>query len=239
MILDVLNQYWIVYGMLGILGIGVLSRLWLNHIYKSLLRDTRNLETPRKKLLKKLKKQYESYSQTKRGLRDTNAFIKKNLYSQKFLGMTIDGIKRISGQALFLCLLVGFVAGIVGYRAKASEEVIGIHIGVGISCAVVLLDVMWLFNAKRKQEVLEIGLFDYIENYLANAREKEREETVTEKQQALKRKVKSAPPRAVDADIQELKRTLQHSRQAVATKEYVPSKTDGEVVEEVIHEFLG
>ena len=48
MILDVLNQYWIVYGMLGIFGIGVLSRLWLNHIYKSLLKDTRNTETPRK-----------------------------------------------------------------------------------------------------------------------------------------------------------------------------------------------
>ncbi len=55
----------------------------------------------------------------------------------------------------------------------------------------------------------------------------------------LKKKVKGTPPRAVDADIQDLKRTLQHSRQAVATKEYVPTKEDGKVVEEIIHEFLG
>lgn len=51
--------------------------------------------------------------------------------------------------------------------------------------------------------------------------------------------MKGTPPRAVDADIQDLKRTLQHSRQAVATKEYVPTKEDGKVVEEIIHEFLG
>ena len=145
----------------------------------------------------------------------------------------------MSLQALFLCLLLGLVAGIVGYRVKASEEVIGIHIGAGISCAVVLLDVMWLFNAKRKQEILEIGLFDYIENYLVNAKSEGKEETVLEKQQILKKKVKGTPPRAVDADIQDLKRTLQHSRQAVATKEYVPTKEDGKVVEEIIHEFLG
>lgn len=236
MVLEILNRYWILYGMFGVCAAGVLSRIWLDFIYKGLLRDMKNVDNPKKKLLKQLKNKYESYSLMNMSINNMNAFIKKNLYSQKFFGMTIDGLKRVSGQALFLCVLAGGIAAFLAYRFRASQELVTVHIVGALGCAAVIMDMTWLLNAGRKQEIVEAGLADYLENGLAVKAEK----TKKQREGFSSRSSRSQPPRE---EISHVKKSFEqiaaNSEKRQDEKEYVPSKKDGEVVEEIIHRFLG
>lgn len=246
MTLKILNQYWVLYGMLGVFGIGLVSRLILNGILKGLLRDLRRPEGPRKKVLKQMKTTYESCCQRNEGMKDMDSFVRTSLYGNRFLGMTIDGLKRVSGQALFLCLAVGVVSSLLGYYYGAGQDILILYTGAGLGLAAGLLDIAWFLNAGGKQELLETGIYNYLENRLPlPAWEKKQTEEVPEliAEFKEKRKERDQKTNLGERDMESLRKSLEQiaaeREKQAGRKEYVPSAEDGRVVEEILQQFLG
>lgn len=255
MLLKAINQYWILYGMVGIFGIGIISRLWLNQIYKSIMKDTFRPGEPRKKFTRQFKKSYLSYTRENSEIPNLEVFIKKNLYGHRFFGMTIDTIKRISGEALFLCFVLGIISAAYAYYKNAGGETVIVHILAAIGMAIGIIDINWLLNARRKQQQVEIGLIDYIENNLINMVELSEEEEEEEQMEADEEEIDSRyrqeerktrmrhTSKGLEPDIEYLKSSLD---QIAADMEkgkregtYIPSEEDEKVIREIIHEFLG
>lgn len=245
MFLKIVNGYWVLYAMIAVAVAGILSRLALSGIYRSLLKDLKRNGAPRHRLIKQMKKNYESCCQRNEGIRDMDAFISASLYNHRFFGMTIDGLKRVSGQALFLCLVMGGAVLLTGEYIGVSRAVLELYTAVGLVLLAGIMDVTWIGNAGRKQELLEVAVLNYLNNRLPT---EAWERSVQEEKAALisELKEKRADGRIsaqAETDIKYLKKSLE---QIAAEREegepdapYMLTPAEGRLVEEIIEGFLG
>ena len=241
----IVNEYWVLYVMIAVAVAGVMSRLYLNGIYRGLLKDLKRNGAPKRKLIQQMKKNYESCCQRNEGIRDMDSFISASLYNHRFLGMTIDGLKRVSGQALFLCVLMGGAVLATGEYYRTSREVLEMYAAVGLILLAVIMDVTWLTDAGRKQEPLEVAVLNYLNNRLpAEAWERtKKDEKAALMNELRERKAERNLSKEAETDIQYLKKSLE---QIAADREkgetdvpYTLTPAEGKLVEEIIEGFLG
>lgn len=169
-------EYWILYAMMGICAVGVISRLWLAGIYSGLLKDVQYTREPKKKLTRHMKEQYEACYQLSEGMSNIEAFLVRNLYGYRFMGMTLGGIQKISGQAFFLCLLSGCVTAGYTYANGMALELTGIYSASAVAMATLLIYINCIFDVQGRQIVLEAGMIDYLQNYLSALLDKQKNE---------------------------------------------------------------
>ena len=162
-----ISGYWILYVMMGICAVGVISRLWLAGIYARLLKDVQYTKEPKKKLIKQMKEKYETCYRLSKGISNVEAFLVRNLYGHRFMGMTLGGIQKISGQAFFLCLLIGGLSASYTYAYGMPLELTGIYSACAVGMATLLVYINCVFDVRGKQVVLEAGIVDYLQNYYA------------------------------------------------------------------------
>lgn len=160
-----ISGYWVLYVMLGICAVGVISRLWLAGIYSGLLKDVQYTKEPKKKLVKQMKEKYETCYQLSKGVHNVEAFLVRNLYGYRFMGMTLGEIQKISGQAFFLCLLIGGLTASYTYAYGMPLEMTGIYSAAAIGTATLLVYINCIFDVRGRQTVLEAGIVDYLQNY--------------------------------------------------------------------------
>lgn len=161
------NEYWVLYVMAIICTAGVVSRLWLARIYAGLLKDVQYAKEPRKKLIKQIKHNYEICGRLREDMGNIDAFLVKNLYGYRFLGLTLNEIRKISEQAIFFCLAVGGFSAVYAYEKAMMPQIITTYAAVAIVMATVLLYINCIFDVSSRQTVLEAGIMDYLQNYLA------------------------------------------------------------------------
>lgn len=245
MFLRIVNEYWALYAMVAVTAAGIAGRLVLNGIFHGLLKDLKRNGAPKRKLIRQMKKNYESCCQRNDGVKDMDSFICTSLYNYRFLGITIDGLKRFSGQALFLCILMGGTVLLAGGYLGVSREVLELYTAAGLALLAGLMDVIWLVSAGRKQELLEAAALNYLSNRLpAGAWER----TMQDEKEALinelrERRAEGRIPPKAEADIQYLKKSLE---QIASDREeggpdapYMLTPAEGKLVEEIIEGFLG
>ena len=162
----IVNEYWVLYAMIVVAVVGMLSRLCLSGVYRGLLKDLKRNGAPRNRLIRQLKANYESCCQREEQMKDMDSFISATLYNHRFFGLTIDGLKRISGQALFLCLIMGAAVLLSGEYLGISQGVLELYTTVGLLLLAGIMDITWLGNAGRKQELLEVAVLNYLNNRL-------------------------------------------------------------------------
>lgn len=160
-----ISGYWILYVMLGICAVGVISRLWLAGIYSGLLKDVQYAKEPKKKLVKQMREKYETCYRLNKGINNVEAFLVRNLYGYHFMGLTLGGIQKISGQAFFLCLLMGGLTAGYAYAYGMPLELTGIYSASAIGMATLLVYINCIFDVRGRQAVLEAGIMDYLQNY--------------------------------------------------------------------------
>lgn len=161
-----ISGYWILYVMMGICVIGIGSRLWLARIYSGLLKDVQYEKEPRKKLVRQIKENYETCYRLSEGVSNVEAFLVRNLYGYRFLGMTLPGIQKISGQALFLCIVFGALSAAYTYIMGMASQLSATYAASALAMAVILLYINCVFDAQGRQALLEAGIVDYLQNYL-------------------------------------------------------------------------
>lgn len=174
-----ISGYWILYVMMGICAVGVISRLWLAGIYSGLLKDVQYTKEPKKKLMKQMKEKYETCYRLSKGMSNVEAFLVRNLYGYRFMGMTLGGIQKISGQAFFLCLLIGGLSASYTYAYGMPLEITGIYSASAIGMATLLVYINCIFDVRGRQTVLEAGIVDYLQNYYSAVLDKRREDRET------------------------------------------------------------
>ncbi len=241
----IVNEYWVLYAMIAVAVIGMVSRLCLSGVYRGLLKDLKRNGAPRHRLIRQLKANYESCCQREEQVRDMDSFISATLYNHRFLGLTIDGLKRISGQALFLCLLMGGAVLLSGEYLGISQGVLELYTAVGLVLLAGIMDITWLGNAGRKQELLEVAVLNYLNNRLpAEAWERSRQ---TEKEALIHElREKRADGRISEEEETEIKYLKKSLEQIASEREqgepdapYMLTPAEGRLVEEIIEGFLG
>lgn len=243
MFFKAVNEYWILYAMIATASVGIAGRLCLNGIYGGLLRDLKRAGAPKRKIIRQMKKDYESCCQEKEAVRDMDSFIIASLYNQRFLGLSFDGWRRLTGQALFLCIVMGGSVALAGGYYGIRRPVLELYTVMGLVLTAGLLDVIWLGNTGRKQALLEAAALNYLNNQLpaeawTKSRQEAKEALITE----LRDKKAEKNP-AVERDIQYLAQSLEQiaserEKEGMSTP-YRLSPAEGKLVEEIIEGFLG
>lgn len=245
MFLKIVNGYGVWYAMVLTAAIGVLSRMYLSGIYRGLLKDLKRSGTPRRKLIQQMKKNYESCCRRNEEIKNMDSFISASLYNHRFFGMTMDGLKRISGQALFLCAVMGGTVWLMGESCGVRQSMREEYLVTTVVAVAVILDTIWLTDAGRKQELLEIAVLNYLQNRLPQeawekSREEEKAELVSEfRERRMERKLS----REAETDIEYLKKSLQQiaaeNEKGETEKPYTLTPAEGKLVEEILEGFLG
>ena len=116
------------------------------------------------KNLRSLKQKTENMFLLSHGIRNANAYIEKQLYGFRFMGMSLDSWDNLSMQAMILCFLIGGLAafGAYWYRCDSYYIVLYGTMGILAGLSLVLVDNGASISIKRQQ--LVDSLVDYVEN---------------------------------------------------------------------------
>ena len=155
----------IIYTFLGLGVLGVLLRLMLNFFYRYMIRESDQVGKTRDKTIKHMKIKFESCYKLKIGVHNVDTFVDKNVLGQKFCGLLLSTWENISGQVLYLCLLIVPSAVILGVLYDCGQEEIMYTGAVGILVSSVLIFVDKAINLATKKQMVSLNLIDYFDNY--------------------------------------------------------------------------
>ena len=145
-------------------GIGVISKLVTSSLYKRLIKETGNMALTKNKNLRSLKQKTENMFLVNHGIRNAGAYIEKQLYSFRFMKLSLDVWDNFSVQAMILCFLLGGIAAFGAYWYRCDSYYIVLYGTVGILTGLLLVLVDNGANISLKRQQLEDGLIDYVEN---------------------------------------------------------------------------
>ena len=145
-------------------GIGVISKLVTSSLYKRLIKETGNMALTKNKNLRSLKQKTENMFLLNHGIRNAGAYIEKQLYSFRFMKLSLDVWDNFSVQAMILCFLLGGIAAFGAYWYRCDSYYIVLYGTMGILAGLLLVLVDNGTNISLKRQQLEDGLIDYVEN---------------------------------------------------------------------------
>ena len=165
MIENLFEKNILIYTFLGLGVLGVLLRLMLNFYYRYMVRESDKVGKTRDKTIKRMKMKFESCYKLKIGVHNVDTFVDKNVLGQKFCGLFLSTWENISGQVLYLCLLIIPSAVILGVLYDCGQEEIMYTGSVGILVSSLLIFVDKVINLSTKKQMLSLNLIDYFDNY--------------------------------------------------------------------------
>ena len=155
----------ITYTFLGLFGLGIIVRTMLAFGYKHLLKDSARISSTGNKTLKHMKSRFQACYKLKIGVHNVDAFVDKNLLTHKFGGLILSTWENLSGQILYLSLLLVPVTAIFGVYYDCGQKEILYRGAVGILVSSVLIIVDKSINITSKREMVHLNLMDYFENF--------------------------------------------------------------------------
>ena len=145
-------------------GLGIMSKLVTGSLYKRLIKETANMALTKNKNLKTLKQKTENMALVSHGIRNAGAYIEKQIYYFRFMGMTLDTWDNLSVQAMILCFLIGGAAAFGAYWYRCDSYYIVLYGTVGILSGLVMVLTDNGANISAKRQQLADCLVDYVEN---------------------------------------------------------------------------
>lgn len=154
-----------------ICGFGVIGKLLARHCYQMLLRQSENISTAKNKFLRQIKSKYEGVYRINRGVKNTNAFVKKQLYRYRYGILRLETLDNFSAWGAILCFAIGVGNSCYLMRSTQSLRVLAFPVGAGILAAagLILID-RAADNHSRRQELIS-HVQDYLENNVSSRME--------------------------------------------------------------------
>jgi len=152
------------YVLAAITVLGILSKLVTSSIYKRLIKETGNMALTKNKNLKALKMKTENMILITQGIRNAGAYIDKQIYGFRFMGISLDDWDNLSMQAMILNFLVGGAAAFGSYWYRCDSYYIVLYGTMGILGGLFLVLVENSANIALKRQQLIDCLVDYVEN---------------------------------------------------------------------------
>ncbi len=154
----------VLYVLAAICALGVFSKLVTSSLYKRLIKETGNMALTKNKNLKTLKQKTENVFLINHGIRNTAAYIEKQIYGFRFMKMSLDGWDNLSMQAMILCFLTGGAAAFASYWYRCDSYYIALYGAMGILTGLFMVFVDNGANVASKRQQLADCLVDYVEN---------------------------------------------------------------------------
>lgn len=156
------------YVLTAVCVLGLFSRLIARNLYRRLMKETDNMTLTKNKFLRDLKQRAENNFRLNQGIRNSRAYLEKQLTGYRFLKMSLSGWGSFAGQMTILCFLLGGAASFGAYWYRCDSYYIVLYSSVGILAGLLTLVVdAWANLPDQKQQLLN-SLQDYIENSLFN-----------------------------------------------------------------------
>jgi hypothetical protein len=159
------EQNIIMYVFAGLCGLGLLVRLIVNLVFKTLVKASENPAETKNKLLKLMKMRFEACYKAKIGVNNVDTFVDKNVLRYRFCGVLLSTWDNFSGQILFLNLLIVPISAVFGVVFKCGQDLVLLTGAVGILTSAVLIIVDKSINLPAKKRMLHVNLLDYLENF--------------------------------------------------------------------------
>lgn len=152
------------YVLTAICLMGVLSRFMARSLYKRLIKETGNMALTKNKNLKSLKQKTENMFLINHGIRNTTAYIEKQIYGFRFMKISLDHWDNLSMQAMILSFLLGGAAAFASYWFRSDSYYIVLYGAAGIMAGLFMVFVDNGANIATKRQQLSDCLVDYVEN---------------------------------------------------------------------------
>lgn len=162
--LQLLQTGKVLYALAAICALGVISKLVTSSLYKRLIKETGNMALTKNKNLKTLKQKTENMFLINHGIRNTTAYIEKQIYGFRFMKISLDNWDNLSMQAMIMSFLVGGVAAFGAYWYRCDSYYIVLYGAVGILAGLFMVLVDNGANISTKRQQLSDCLVDYVEN---------------------------------------------------------------------------
>ena len=222
MLQELLQQNIFIYAIVGMGVLNVISKFILHGRYRNLLFATENMSLTNEKFLKSIRSKFEDTYRRNMKINDISSFIHKNMYKQKYWGMTYSFWNQMNQQALLVIAGLATFGGMTLRTSNGMEEVWK-TLGVGVLTAtcVELVDI-WMGNAG-----LWLMVHTNLEYFLANFLQNKYEQEIPEEK-----------GRSVERDMDYLRSCISEIASTREQEAKGLSKKEIGVIEEILNEFF-
>lgn len=222
MLQSLLHQNVFIYAILGLGILSIVSKMVLHNRYRKLLFAAENMSLTDQKMLKNLRNKFEDTYKRNMKINHISSFIHKNLYKQKFLGMTYSFWNQMNRQALLLIGGVAAAGTMYLWTGSIDFELWKVLGTAAITAAVVELMEIWIGN-QGLWSMIHTNLEYFLANFLQNKYE---QESFEEK------------GRSIEHDMDYLKTCISEIASTRENGAKGLSKKEIGIVEDILNEFF-
>lgn len=157
-----------IYALAGVCMLGLLGKWITRNLYKRLIRETDNMQATKNKYLRTLKQKAESTYRMNQGISNTGVYLERQLYSFRFLGVTLNGWNNYSNQMTMLCFLLGALEAFAAYWYNCESYYIVLYAATGAFAGLICMTADSGLNPSERKKQLLVSLQDYMDNFLFN-----------------------------------------------------------------------
>lgn len=162
---NVFNNNVLIYIYMGISGIGLIFRFILSIAYGRLHNSSLAMGDTDNKLLKHIKKKYETCFNLEMSVYNVDTFVDKSIYQYRLCGILLSTWEKISGQILTIELVSLPIISLWAYVLGCGQDLILYTLAVGALFVALLYLVDKNMNLLYKKNCIKINIIDYLDNY--------------------------------------------------------------------------
>ena len=102
-------------------------RLAAGSFYKRLIRESSNLALAKNRYLRALRQNAEDTYRINMGMNNTRVYLERQIYSLRFMGISLQGFENLGGQLTLLCFLAGGAAAFLSYWNRSDNYYIVLY----------------------------------------------------------------------------------------------------------------
>lgn len=194
-----INQSLIMAISIILMAIGVLYQISIGVAYQKMIQATDTMLGIDNKLLKQCKERFIQCYKLNGGVSNIPIFVDKYINRIRFMGMSVNFIKHLSGQIMMAGVFVagfGVCKGIV--EGKRFVDLLPFYI-VSLFGIYLFLSVSSIVDMPGRRKILKTNLTDYLENHIAERLEhgigdKEKLQWELEQERETTRKARNTRP---------------------------------------------
>ncbi|HHT98415.1 MAG TPA: hypothetical protein GXZ90_11045 [Clostridiales bacterium] len=154
-----------IYSFIGLTSIGLVVRLILNISYNDLLNNSFAMGDTENKLLKHIKKKYETCFNLDMTVYNVDTFVDKSVYQNRSCGILLSTWETISGQILLMQAISLPIIAVWGILLECGQDTVLFTIAMGLLLTGVLIIVDRFINLNYKKTHIKINILDYLDNF--------------------------------------------------------------------------
>lgn len=169
--------------LIGILGLGIVCKIWWTFLYLRLVKETDNMNKTKSTQIRALMLQFEKKYQIKKGIHNIELFVDKHVNQMKICGFHLQNANRISLTLAMISLMFSCVCGWWSYRENGQIVQALQYLIEGVLIALILCGIHFIYDLDSQRENIIVNIQEYLENVYINKLEISNREIVQTKKE--------------------------------------------------------